>query len=187
MPNSTFTVRQARIAASLQSDRRPRLPVGAHPRDRSLTALQSGTQLSIHQALGAGSTGCRLDAGAPEANLATVARGPDQRRPDLLVVDCSGKREAGCRGAAPQIAQAVEAAIPDLVAVNGLNREALDAFARGLAQKLPDESLAVPEWLVPYLGQRAASGERGCRKAPTRPRSSISGIRCAPGASASRR
>lgn len=129
---------------------------GAHPCDRSLTDIRTGAQLSIHQALGAGSTGCRLDAGALEAIVATVASGLSQRRPELLIINRFGKLESGGRGFAPLIAQAVETGIPVLVGVNGLNREAFEAFAGGLAQELPDETQAVLEWLGPLLDRRAA-------------------------------
>lgn len=121
---------------------------GAHPCDRELIDLQSGRAVQIHQALGTGSVGCRLDADALEAAVQVVRQGMAAARPDLLVVNRFGKLEAMGRGFVPVIVAALETGIPVLVGVNDLNRDAFAAFAEDTAQELPDDAKALLRWFA---------------------------------------
>jgi len=129
---------------------------GGHPCDGDLIDLYSGRHAPIHQALGSGSTGCRLDADALETMVALVERGLAAQRPELLIVNRFGKIEAAGRGFCPVIAQAFDLAIPVIVGVNDLNRPAFDDFAGGIAVELPDRPSAVLEWLAPLFQEVAA-------------------------------
>lgn len=122
-----------------------------HRCDQDLVDLSSGRRLSIHQALGRGSTGCRLDADALEAIVAAVGQQMEVQRPEILIVNRFGKLEATGRGFCPLIARALDLEIPVLVGVNDLNRAAFDAFASGLALELPDQPGPVLEWVEPLL------------------------------------
>lgn len=151
------------VVATLSAQRRllaglmPQLAAAAgdHPCDRNLIDLRTGRQIAIHQALGKGSTACRLDADALETIVAMVAIGMERQSPDLLIVNRFGKLEASGRGFCPLIAQAMEADIPVLVGVNDLNRSAFDAFAADFAQELPDEAAALLTWLAPRMRRTA--------------------------------
>lgn len=143
-----------RLAGVLQEE--PTGAAGRHPCDGDLINLSSGWRLSIQQALGSGSTGCRLDAGALETMVAAVERSIAVQRPDLLIVNRFGKIEATGRGFCPVIAQALDLDVPVLVGVNDLNRPAFDAFASGMALELPDRPSAVLEWVTPRLQAIAA-------------------------------
>jgi hypothetical protein len=142
---------------------------GGHPCDMDLIDLASGARMPIHQALGAGSTGCRLDQDALEAMVAKVESGMATRRAELLIVNRFGKTEAVGRGFAPLIARTLEADIPVLVGVNNLNRPAFDAFASGLARELPDDAASVMAWLASRPGgfnarNEARSGPAAARR-----------------------
>lgn len=130
--------------------------VGGHPCDGDLIDLFTGRRAPIHQALGSGSTGCRLDANALETMVAAVERGMAVQRPELLIVNRFGKIEAAGRGFCPVIAKALDLAIPVVVGVNDLNRPAFDAFAAGIAVELPDRPSAILEWVAPLLEDIAA-------------------------------
>jgi len=130
--------------------------VGGHPCDGDLVDLRTGERGPIHQALGSGSTGCRLDPDALETMVAAVERGMAVQRPDLLIVNRFGKVEAAGRGFCPVIATAFDLSVPVIVGVNDLNRPAFDDFAGGIAVALPDRPSAVLEWLAPLLQDVAA-------------------------------
>ena len=129
---------------------------GAHPCDRDLIDLQSGQTVKIHQALGAGSAGCRLDAGALEAIVQTVGQGMVAARPDLLIVNRFGKLEAMGRGFVPVIAAALDAGIAVLVGVNDLNLAAFTAFAEDTGHELPDDTAAILDWLATFTAAAGA-------------------------------
>ncbi len=142
-----------RLAGVVQE---PAGTVDGHPCDGDLIDLFSGRHAPIHQALGSGSIGCRLDANALETMVAVVERGMAVQRPELLIVNRFGKIEATGRGFCPVIAQALDLAIPVIVGVNDLNRPAFDDFAEGIAVELPDRPSAVLEWVASLLQEAAA-------------------------------
>lgn len=133
------------------------IAAGAHPCDRDLIDLQSGQTVKIHQALGAGSAGCRLDAGALEAIVQTVGQGMVAARPDLLIVNRFGKLEAMGRGFVPVIAAALDAGIAVLVGVNDLNLAAFTAFAEDTGHELPDDAAAILDWLATFTAAAGAN------------------------------
>lgn len=110
-----------------------------------LFCLPDGPVLTISQQLGAGARGCRLDGGALEAAVATVA--PRLAGAAALVVNKFGKLEAAGHGFVPLIAEALETGRPVLVGVNAPNRDAFLAFAGDLAEPLPPEPGRLAAWL----------------------------------------
>ena len=116
------------------------------PCDMDVRVVPDGPVLRISQSLGPSARGCRLDpaalevaVGLVEARLAVGA--------DLLIINKFGKHEADGRGFRAVIAQAVDMAVPVLVGVNALNREAFEDFAEGLALRLPPERSALTDWV----------------------------------------
>jgi len=146
--------RQGRRLAGVVQDRPD--AGGRHRCDRDLRDLSHGRRLSISQALGSGSTACRLDPAALEVAAAEVAAGFDRDGAELLIVNRFGKLEAAGRGFCPLIVRALEGGIPVLVGVNDVNRPAFDDFAAGLAVELRDDVAAVLVWARARL-QRAAA------------------------------
>jgi len=127
-----------------------------HACDMDLIDLATGSRIHISQNLGAGSTGCRLDAAAIEAVSMTVKAGMGAATPDVLILNRFGKQEAKGRGFHPVIVSALEGGIPVLVGVSELNRPAFESFAAGLAIQLPNSSSAVLYWISQFLHQNAA-------------------------------
>ncbi|OWY12411.1 hypothetical protein B6V73_18180 [Thioclava sp. JM3] len=117
----------------------------SHACDMDIQVLPNGPVLSISQALGAGSRGCRLDPRALETSVAAVSRSLADGA-DLLVVNKFGKMEAQGRGFRPVIAEAISRGIPVLVGINGLNGPAYDAFTGGYGCRLPFSIDAISNW-----------------------------------------
>jgi hypothetical protein len=88
-------------------------------------------------------------ASASATSCAAIAVRADlaDRRPDILIVNKFGKHEAEGRGFASLIADVLEAGIPVLVGVNGLNRELFARYAGGLAEMLDPDIATVRSWL----------------------------------------
>jgi hypothetical protein len=75
---------------------------------------------------------------------------------DLLVVNKFGKHEAQGRGFRPVIAAAVEAGIPVIAGLNGLNAAAFADFVGDLVVPLPPHPDALLRWLDAIAAARAA-------------------------------
>ncbi len=127
----------------------------SHPCDMDLQILPDGPILRISQDLGSGSRGCRLDGGALEEAVVEVNRRLDGAQ--ALVVNKWGKVDSEGRGFVPLIARALEAGMPVLVGVNGLNLPAFLEFAGGLAVELPADALAVAAWLSDAMAAAQAA------------------------------
>ena len=131
------------LAGCVQSNE-PR--AGRRKCDMDLHVLPDGPVLRISEDRGDLARGCRLDSGVLEQAVVEVSR--RMAGADLLIVNKFGKRESEGRGLVPVIAEALEAGMPVLVGVNGLNLPAFDDFAGGLSQALPADSDAVLEWCL---------------------------------------
>jgi glycosyltransferase involved in cell wall biosynthesis len=124
---------------------------GRGPCDMDVRVLPDGPLIRISQSLGPEARGCRLDAGALE-----TATGLSEARldgADFVIVNKFGKQEAQGRGFRTLIAEALAADIPVLVGLNGMNREAFDAFTGGLAAELSPEMEALLAWAEAALGR----------------------------------
>lgn len=125
--------------------------------DMDLAVLPSGRVIRISQDRGEGARGCHLDQGALEEAVAEVEAAIRFARPDLVIVNKFGKREAQGRGFVPVISASLEAGIPVLVGVNEVNRAAFDAFAADLARELLPVDHAVLDWCLRAIGPTAPS------------------------------
>jgi nucleoside-triphosphatase THEP1 len=133
-----------------------RTRVARHACDMDLIDLASGARFPISQNLGAGSTGCRLDAAAIEAAAVAVGAGLATTTCDVLILNRFGKLEAKGRGFHDVIVSTLARGIPVLVGVNDLNRPVFQRFAAGMAIEMPDAACAVLDWLLPTLQKDAA-------------------------------
>lgn len=124
-----------------------------HPCDMDLQVLPDGPMLRISQDRGQHARSCRLDGGVLEE--AVVAVSQRLAGASLLVVNKFGKLESEGRGFVPLIAEAVSAAIPVLVGVNGLNRDAFLAFAEDMAVALPADPQAIADWALAQVSADA--------------------------------
>ena len=125
-----------------------------HPCDMDLQVLPDGPVLRISQDLGSGARGCRLDHGALEAAVVEVER--RMAGAAALVVNKWGKVDSEGRGFVPLIARALEAGLPVLVGVNGLNLPAFLDFAGGLATELPADPVRLAAWLAEAIAAAPA-------------------------------
>lgn len=118
----------------------------SHACDMDIRVLPDGPSRRISQPLGSQSRGCRLDTGVIETlSVAVEAR---LTGADLLVVNKFGKQEGSGRGLCQAIAMAVEAGIPVLVGVNGLNLPEFLTFASGEASQLEGTPEAIVSWAM---------------------------------------
>lgn len=123
--------------------------------DMDLAVLPSRRIIRISQDRGEGARGCHLDHGALEEAVAHVEAAIRFARPDLVIVNKFGKREAQGRGFVPVISASLEAGIPVLVGINNVNRAAFDVFAADLAQELLPVDHAVLDWCLAAIGRAA--------------------------------
>lgn len=105
--------------------------------DMDVRVLPDGPVIRISQRLGAGSSGCRLDAGALEVAVMEVAARLAGAR--LLVVNKFGKHEAEGRGFRQMLAEVAGDGVPVLIGINSMNRQAFFDFAGDLAEEVAPE------------------------------------------------
>ena len=108
--------------------------------------LQRGDRIDISQDLGAGSTGCILLADGL-ATLRVRIGEAIAAAPDVLLLGRFGKEEANGRGIREEIAQAVVAGIPTIVAVEERLLPGWTAFTAGAFTALPDDPAGVVAWV----------------------------------------
>jgi hypothetical protein len=116
----------------------------AHACDMDVRVLPDGPSRRISQPLGMLSQGCRLDTDAVE----TLALAVESRiaGADLLVVNKFGKQEAAGRGLRQAIVMAIEADIPVLIGVNGLNLPEFLGFAADQAVRIEGRPESIVAW-----------------------------------------
>jgi hypothetical protein len=122
--------------------------------DMDVRVLPDGPVIRISQSLGREARGCRLDPGALEAAVAATGRRLGVA--DAVIINKFGKHEAEGRGFRETIGAALSLGLPVVVGLNGLNLAAFEAFAGGLAARLPEEPGAIADWLAARC--RVASG-----------------------------
>jgi molybdate transport system ATP-binding protein len=122
-----------------------------------LDDIVRGDAVCISQDLGPGSRGCILDAdGLAQARMRLSEA--IALRPDLLIVGRFAKEEVEGRGIRPEIAEAIVAGIPCLVAVSEGNLAAWMAFAGDeVTRQLPAVAAAIVAWV-----------ETICQRSPAR-------------------
>jgi hypothetical protein len=115
------------------------------PCDMDVRVLPDGPVLRISQDLGRQSRGCRLDPAALETAVGLVGAGLALGA-DFIIINKFGKHEAEGRGFRDVIAEAITMDIPVLVGLNALNLAAFEAFAEGMAIRLPPDPVALKAW-----------------------------------------
>lgn len=119
----------------------------AGPCDMDVLVLPDGPVIRISQDLGPAARGCRLDPSALEKAVghvsASVSKGAD-----ILIVNKFGKHEAEGHGFRALIAEALSMDVPVLVGLNALNLPAFEAFADGLAIRMPPDPGVLVRWVV---------------------------------------
>lgn len=114
---------------------------GSDECDMDLRILGGGPIVRINQRLGAGSKGCKLDPGALETAVATVAARMDGAQ--VLIVNKFGKHESLGRGFRPLLGDALAADMAVVLAVNRLNLNAFLEFSGDMAQELAPDPQAI--------------------------------------------
>lgn len=119
-----------------------------------LEDVGSGAAMLISQDLGVEAEACILDSdGFARASLA-IDRAVDDGV-DLVMVGKFGKQEAAGHGVRDEIARAVMAGIPTLVALRPVQLEAWRAFVGDDFAVLPPEPEAVADWAEAVAGTPA--------------------------------
>jgi nucleoside-triphosphatase THEP1 len=116
----------------------------------SLEDLDNGRRFPISQDLGAAAQGCRLDAAGLAAASAAFA-GALAARSDLVLVNRFGKQEAMGEGLRDEIAKALLAGLPVLIAVRRDFLAAWQDFAGEDWAELPADEAAAERWILDAL------------------------------------
>ncbi|WP_299793936.1 DUF2478 domain-containing protein [uncultured Marivita sp.] len=127
--------------------------------ETSLSLLPDGPVVRITQDLGAGSSACRMDAGALEdaVGIATARLVSDGA--DLVILNKFGLSEAEGRGFRAFIGEALARDIPVLLGLSKTHRAAFEAFADRSAISLPPDEAAIAHWCDGVLDSTRAGGE----------------------------
>lgn len=127
-----------RCAGFIQRDEPP--PAGRVKCDMVLECLATGDRIKISEDRGPLARGCRLDADALSHSIVSTMAAI-QGGPDVLVINKFGKTEAEGGGFRPLIGDALEHAIPVLIAVPWRNIESWRLFAGDMTVEVAAESL----------------------------------------------
>lgn len=114
--------------------------------DMDIVVLPSGQKKRVSQALGPGSSGCRLNNDALEQAVAGAKEGFTPGA-DLLIINKFGKQEAGGGGFRDLIGDAVTWGVPVLTCVSHLNYQEFMQFSAGMETQLPADETALLEWV----------------------------------------
>jgi Protein of unknown function (DUF2478) len=119
--------------------------------------LRDGGRIRLDRYRGAGAVACTLDMDAMSA-LSVILQAHISTRPDILFVNRFGVREAEGGGLRDEIAQAVCAGIPVVIAVGRAHLRAWSLFIGQEAQILPPTTRGLLDWAT---RQRPAGGSGG--------------------------
>jgi len=123
--------------------------------DMEVNVLPKGPVIKITQALGKGSSACRLDPGAIADAVSKVESG-SLTTTDLFILNKFGPEEAAGRGFCAVIGKALDLGIPVLVGVGTAGIPAFEAFADGLAEPLPADPDAILAWCLSAMPEMPA-------------------------------
>lgn len=134
-------------------------PGGAGHCDSDLRLLPEGPVVRITQDLGAGSSACRMDAGALEDAVGQALTRLRNEGADLVVLNKFGLSEAEGRGFRALIAEALGRDIPVLTGLSDTHRPAFERYADGMAQALDPSERAVAGWCRAAIARAALTAE----------------------------
>lgn len=150
----------ARDGVRLVGALRPVSPeVGSGHCDSDLWLLPNGPTVRITQDLGAGSTACRMDAGAFEDAVGLAMGRFQADGADLVILNKFGLGEAEGRGFRALVAVALEQGVPVLTGVSETHRAAFETFAEGMEIYLVPEEDAILDWCRSVITDRATLTE----------------------------
>ena len=121
-------------------------PTPAGKRSMYVEDIASGERVRLDLPRGSGATGCSLDPNAL-AKAACLLRRAIRSRPDVLIVNRFGQQEAEGRGMRPELAEAVCAGLPTLVAVSESFLSEWESFVGGPGRILPAKRGAIVSWV----------------------------------------
>lgn len=127
--------------------------------DSDLWLLPDGPIVRITQDLGAGSTACRMDAGAFEEGVGLATSRLQAGGADLVVLNKFGLSEAEGRGFRALIAEALGRGVPVLTGVSETHLATFNRFANGLVTHIAPDEAAILDWCRSIVGRHATQIE----------------------------
>ncbi|MCE8515231.1 DUF2478 domain-containing protein [Ruegeria pomeroyi] len=120
-----------------------------------LHLLPDGPMVRITQELGAGSTACRMDAGALELAVGLSTARLASEGAELVVLNKFGLSEAEGRGFRALIAEALSQGVPVLIGVSDAHRAAFAEFAQDLSTTLRPDEDTILAWCRAVISRAA--------------------------------
>ncbi len=114
--------------------------------DMKIQVLPDGPEIKITQSLGVGSDACRLDPGAI-VEAVSLVEAVSMQKTDLFILNKFGPEEVAGHGFRGVIGTALDHGVPVLVGVGGASVANFESFAGGLAERLPDDEVAIHDWV----------------------------------------
>jgi hypothetical protein len=127
--------------------------------DSTLFLLPQGPTIRITQDLGAGSSACRMDAGALEDAVGLATARLEAEGTDFVILNKFGLSEAEGRGFRAFIAEALARDIPVLLGLSETHRAAFETFADGMATRLHPDETAIMDWCHKVLDRTAVPAD----------------------------
>jgi len=124
----------------------------AHCATLTFEDIGTGRRIQAFEQRGRDARGCRLDS----SGLAVAAawlRQAIEDRPDVLFVNRFGRQEAERRGLVEEIALAVTAEIPIVIAINESWLPAWQAFAGAGATQMTADADSIVAWCLEGIGR----------------------------------
>lgn len=121
--------------------------------------IESGERVRLDLPRGSGASGCSLDPDSL-AKAACLLRAAIRSRPDVLIVNRFGQQEAEGRGLRPELAEAVCAGLPTLVAVRQSLRSEWEGFVGEAGHILPPEPSAIVSWVCERVVEASSPRSR---------------------------
>ena len=137
-----FSARGVRVAGVIEV---PASVNGGPCGHLALRDITSGTDFSLSQALGSGSTSCNLDSGGLAGACAAVERAIRDGA-DLVILSKFGKQEAERGGLSDAFRAALLADLPIITSVSPAVTDAWRAFAGPYAAEMPADIAALEAW-----------------------------------------
>lgn len=126
-------------------------PTPAGKRSMYVEDIASGKRVRLDLPRGSGASGCSLDPDSL-AKAACLLRDAIRSRPDVLIVNRFGQQEAEGRGLRPELAEAVCAGLPTLVAVSQSLLSEWERFVGETGRILPAKPSAIVSWVCERVG-----------------------------------
>lgn len=123
-----------------------------------LEDIGTGRRVQAFESRGSGTRGCRLDSSSL-AEAAGWLRAAIETHPDVVFINRFGRQEAGGRGLRDEIAAAIAADLPLVIAVHKSLQPEWEAFAGPDCAYIAADAKQIERWCLDWAGRAVLTAE----------------------------